>query len=242
MINKELNPSSNKNFRRGGQKTVKQTLSLTLIITLILSGCYIFYEPQITKAVDATTTITLTVTSEININCSSTAALAPDIAGQSGGTATGTFGCVIETNDTDGYNLSIKKNQKLQISDAVNQRFDDYATASAATDWTWDPTLAGEEEFGFCVNSSASTTDIVQKHRDNGTSDCATSTSVTAWHCWHPIPTAALTEQVANRTTGGATPAGGVLITFGLQATAGSSNNLNIGNYVSTTTVTALAN
>lgn len=225
---------------------MKKTLSLTLIITLILSGCYILYEPKIIKAETGDTTVTLTVTSQININCSSTAALAPSIAGQDGGTATGTFGCVIETNDTDGYNLSIKKNQKLQIADVADQRFDDYATDTAATDWWWatttSGTAAGAEEFGFCVNSSASTTDIVAKHRDNGADTCATGSNVTGWHCWYPIPTDPSSEQVANRSTGGATPADGILVTFGLRAEAGSSNNLNIGDYVATTTVTALAN
>ena len=215
-------------------------LSLTIGISLILSGGYIFFEPELTKGATDETAISLTVTGEININCSSTVALSPSIAGQSGGTATTTFGCVIETNDSSGYNLTIQKDQKLQVADAADQRFDDYATASAATDWTWDTVAAGAEEFGFCVNSAASSSDITQMWADNGTDTCDTGdATTTAWQCWHPIPTSPAV-QVANRTT--ATPAGGVLITFGLQAQAGSSNNLEEGTYNCTTTATAVVN
>lgn len=219
---------------------MKQVLSLTLAINLIMLGGYVFLEPQIIKADTGLTAISLSVTGEININCSSTVALVPSIAGQSGGIATTTFGCVVETNDSAGYNFTLEKDQKLQITDVADQRFDDYTTSTDANpDWAWDSVGAGNEEFGFNIVSSASTTDIVQLFLDNGSDTCGTSTSITAWQCWYPIPTSPAV-QVVNRSS--ATVPGGQTTVFGLQAEAGSSNNLEEGTYNSTTTVTAVTN
>ena len=220
---------------------MKHSLSLTLIISLVAIGAFVILEPKLTKGVTDETTVSLTVIDELTLVCSSTAALAPNIAGISGGTATSTFLCTIETTDTDGYNLNIKKSQKLMVADAANQRFDDYATTTAATDWTYAAPGDGNETFGFCVHEAASTTDIVADFRDNGANTCATGDSITSWHCWHPIPTDASYVGVANR-TGEATPVGGVTIEFGLQAAAGGSNSLVSGNYYTTTTVTAVTN
>lgn len=229
-------------------------LQSTIIISLVVLGGYIFFEPQlmsgewsgffIPSANAATSTaetaVTLSVTGEINLNCSSSVTLLPTVSGQTGGTATGTFGCVVTTNNSSGYNLSIKKNQKLQIADVADQRFDDYATSTAVLDWDWSAVGNGNERFGFAVNSCASSTDIVQAHRSNGSDTCNTGAAVSAWHCFAPIPTSPSLEMVANRTT--ATPAVGVLTVFGLQAQAGGSNNLQQGTYNCTTTVTAASN
>jgi hypothetical protein len=235
---------------------MKKIIKLTLIVSLAVFGGYVFFEPQlmsgewgdlfISSANAATSTgataVSLTVTGEINLNCSSSVSLLPTISGQTGGTATGTFGCVVTTNNSSGYNLSIKKDQTLRIADVADQRFDDYATSSGTGygDWNWVAVVAGDERFGFTVNSCASTTDIVQNYRDNGSSACGTSTSVSAWHCFTPLPTNPALESIANRAT--PTPAAGILTTFGLQAQAGGSNNLQQGTYNCTTTVTAATN
>lgn len=215
---------------------MKKILISVLTIGLIVLGGYPFFEPQLTKAQESDETgVSLTVVGEININCSTTAALSPNIPGQGGGTATTTFSCIVETNDSDGYNLKIKKDQKLMISDTADQRFDDYTTSSIA-DFYWSTTTATNEEFGFCINSG---TDTLQKYKDDGAS-CNTSTNVTVWRCWNPIPTTPTNETVVNR--GSATSAGGEETVFGLRASAGGSNNLQGGDYNCTTTATATAN
>ncbi len=219
---------------------MKQSLSLTLIISLVTLGTFILLEPQLTKGETADTTVSLTVEDEITLVCSSTAALAPNIAAVSGGTATSTFLCTIVTTDGDGYNLNIRKSQKLQIADLEYSRFNDYATTTTYSDWTYDTPPNGSSTFAFCVNDAASTTDIALTFLDNGADECGTSTSVTSWHCWHPIPTDASYIEVANRNA--STTGSGVTIEFGLQAVAGGENNLTSGNYYTTTTVTAVAN
>lgn len=219
---------------------MKQSLSLTLIISLVAFGTFILLESQLTKGSTADTTVSLTVADEITLVCSSTAALAPNIAAISGGTATSTFLCTIETTDIDGYNLNIRKSQKLMVADVEYQRFNDYATTTTFSDWTYVAPGNGSSTFAFCVHAAASTTDIVQNFTDNGADECATSTSVTSWHCWHPVPTDASYIGVANRTA--ATPGSGVTIEFGLQAVAGGTNGLTSGNYYTTTTVTAVVN
>lgn len=209
---------------------------------LIVSGqwSFIFGSSALAAATSTLTTVTLNVIGEINLNCSSTASLLPSIPGQTGGTATGTFGCVVTTSNSTGYNLKIKKNQKLQIADVDDQRFDDYATSTTYTDWDFTAVGDGNERFGFNIVSCASTTDIVQGFRDNGANTCATGDDVTPWHCFAPIPSNPSEETVANRTT--ATPAVGVLTVFGLEAQAGGSNNVMQGTYNCTTTVTATSN
>ncbi len=220
---------------------MKKIISLTSIISLLLLGGYVFFEPEITEALTATTAISLTVTGEINLNCSTTAALSPNIPGQTGGTATGTFGCVVTTSNASGYNMNIKKDQKLMIADFADQRFDDYVTTTGSTaDFNFATIAAGAEQFGFAVNYCASTTDIVVAYRDNGVICGGAGASTTAWKCWTAIPTNPSTTSIANRAT--ATPVGGILTVFGLEAQAGGTNNLNSGNYTCTTTVTAVTN
>jgi hypothetical protein len=220
---------------------MKKIISLSLALSFILCGTYLFFEPELTGAATATTAVSLTVTGEINLNCSSTAALSPSIAGQTGGTATGTFGCLVTTNNSTGYNMKIEKNQKLQIADVADQRFDDYATTSGPADFNWAAPGSGNETFGFAVNSCASTTDIVAAYKDNTSACGGAGTNVTAWRCFTAIPTTPTTSAaVANRGT--ATPAVGILTVFGLEAQAGGSNNLNSGSYTCTTTVTATTN
>lgn len=217
---------------------MKQSLSLTLIISLVAFGTFILLEPQLTKGVTDDTTVSLTVEDEITLVCSSTAALAPNIASVSGGTATSTFLCTIKTTDTGGYNLNIKKSQKLMIADVADQRFDDIDTAT--TTWNYTAPGDGNETFGFCINSAASSTDIAQNFLDNGAACDQPAGSVTAWHCWTGATTTAATTSVAVRST--ETPGVGVTIEFGLQAVAGGNNSLIAGNYYTTTTVTAVTN
>jgi hypothetical protein len=222
---------------------MKESIMLTIVISLILCGWYVFFEPALAGAASSTanTAVSLTVTGEINLNCSSTVILSPNIAGQTGGTATGTFGCLVTTNNSTGYNLKIEKNQKLQIANVADQRFDDYTTSSTYSDWSFAAPGSGNETFGFNIVSCASTTDIVQGFRDDGSANCGTGNSVTPWHCFAPVPTTPATAQtIANRTT--ATPSAGILTILGLQAVAGGSNNLNSGTYNCTTTITATTN
>jgi hypothetical protein len=222
---------------------MKQIIIITLAFCVIIGGGYIYFEPELAAAVastTATTLVSLTVTGEINLNCSSTATLLPNVAGQTGGTATGTFGCIVTTSNSTGYNLKIEKNQKLQIADAVDQRFDDYTSSTGPTDYDWHAVGNGNEEFGFTVAACASTTDILATYKNNGAA-CGGAGTLFGYHCFAPIPTTPATAaNVANRGT--ATPLAGILTTFGLQAQAGGSNNLNSGVYYTTTTVTATTN
>lgn len=216
---------------------MKKILSITLAINLILCGSYMFFEPEVMKAATTgLTDVSLTVTGEVSVSCSSTASLAPNIAGQTGGTATSTFTCTTITNNTTGYTLTIKKSQKLMITDAADQRFDDYSTNSTSTDYTWSTVASGAEEFGFSIYNCASSTDVTSRYLNNGTDCNEGGTTLTAWRCWDAIPTTPTTRAVLSRST--ATPVAGIAVEFGLQAQASSSNNLTSGSYTTTTTVT----
>ena len=113
---------------------MKQALIITLATVMIAMGGYVAFEPQVVDSATSSTLVSLSVTSEININCSSTAALSPNISGQTGGTATGTFSCTIETNDASGYNLSITKDGYLRTGvGGADLQFNDYTTTSVTS-------------------------------------------------------------------------------------------------------------
>jgi len=130
-------------------KMIKKNISLSLIVSLVAVSSFMFFEPQLVKAVDDNVSVTQTVTGEINIDCSATATLTPAIAGQTGGSSTGSFTCTVETSDVDGYTLTLLKNQKLLTgAGGANLEFDDYV-GSTPLDYAWGAPAAGTEKWGF---------------------------------------------------------------------------------------------
>lgn len=223
---------------------MKKILSLIFTVSLLFTFGYLFFEPEIIKGDTDDTQIKVTVTGEININCSTTVSFSGNIGGQSGGNASTTFGCTIETNDTDGYNLQIEKDGLLHLDgeSGTDKQFSDYSTSTTPIDYEWNYVNTAAEEFGFCVNSGTAA-DVVQRYKDNGSACDQGGGSVNSWHCWDILPNTASStpRQVVDRTSG-ATPAGGLNTEFGIQVDVGSGNNLQHGDYYCTTTATATAN
>lgn len=210
------------------------SVSFTLILVFLGGIGFVVFEPMNLQAATSTDTVTVsqTVVGEINVNCSSTASL-PDVNGQSGGTATTTFGCTVESSSASGWELALKYDHKLYTdSGGTDKQFDEYTTSSTSTaDYTWDAVGAGNEEFGFNVNSGSN---VVSTFEDNGADTCG-SGSVSDWHCFYPITTTDV--KIAENTA--KTASGGENYVVGLQDEAGSSNNLQSGSYGCTITATA---
>ena len=226
-------------------KIVKRTISLFLIFSVLSLAGYLFLEPETSKA--ATTTddviVSQVVTEEITISSPANMALDPAIPGITGGTgnSTGHTTWTIITNDTSGFNLTLKKDGKLNYDGGgTGKEFNDYASSTPLA-YTWANVGAGETGFGFNVTGAASTTDIVAKYKDNGADTCGgAGSSITDGQCWNQIPTTADSEQIANRATW--TPSGGVTVSVKFRAQAGSSNFLESGTYQTTITATATTN
>ncbi len=212
---------------------MKQTISLIIIISLLAAGSYMFFEPELIKAVGDETAVSLTVTTEITLSCSSTCVMTGTINSITGGTANGDFTCTVTTPDTSGWNLTIKKDQLLQTAGGgANKEFSDYATSTPLS-YDYDAPGNGNETFGF--NLASSTIAAVDDFTDNGADTCG-SGSVSDDHCWSYFPTTPTTEKVCSTSTPAAS---GAAVNFGLRAVAGGSNALLEGGYAATTTVTA---
>ena len=180
--------------------------------------------------------------SEISLTCSSTVSGLTAINGITGGTSNGEFSCNVVTNNSTGYNMTLKKIELLchsTLGCGTNKQFDDYSTTSDPIDYNWANTPEGQEYWGFNVSSSSYPTAVTQRFKDNGT-QCNTGSNVSDGKCWTRIPTNPTTETVVNRTT--ATSPSGDNTYFGIRIQAGSSNALNSGTYTTTIVVTATTN
>jgi len=197
-----------------------------------------FFESELVKAADDTTDVSLTVTTEITVDCDAACSMTTGgpINAISGGSLTGTFTCTVTTPDSSGWNLTVKKSQILQRSGGgANKEFTDY-TENSPLDYAWTAPGAGNETFGF--NLRAATEDAVAKYTDNGSDTCGTGT-VSNDHCWTKFPTTPTTEKVSS--SNAATDPAGDAVNFGLKAEAGGSNFLEPGAYTTTITATATA-
>lgn len=215
---------------------MKTTISLIVIISLLSFSGYMFLEPETVEAQDYDeTVVSLTVTTEITIACDATCPLTGTINSISGGSATGTFDCNVQTPDEKGYSLTVKKSQLLLTgAGGADKQFDDIAsTTPLVVDW---PTpSAGNEVFGFNISAG---TDAVARYKYSG-AVCG-SGAITADQCWDLFPTTTDDREVANRTA--STTVDGVITTFDLKAQAAGTNNLFPAGYETTVTSTANIN
>jgi len=215
---------------------MKQTISLVTIIGLLVMGSYMLFEPELARAVEDTTAVSLTVTSEITVDCDAACDMTTGgpINAISGGSLTGDFTCTVETPDSTGWNLTIKKDTVLKTgAGGENNQFDDI-TPSTPLDYTWSTVGSGLEEFGF--NIKATSEDTLQKYCDAGASPCDVGTTPTDDHCWDAVPTTPATKVSSSNA---ATDPAGDAVNFGLKAEAGGSNFLEPGAYTATITATA---
>ncbi|RLC39837.1 MAG: hypothetical protein DRH33_01765 [Candidatus Nealsonbacteria bacterium] len=211
--------------------SLKKIVILTLLSVFLGGMAFLILEPLNLQAATDTVSVSQSVVAEINVNCSSTATL-PNVNGQTGGTATTTFGCTVESSNASGWTLAIKYDHKLYTDGGgTGKEFDEYTTSTIPADYDWDPVGAGNEEFGFNVHSGAN---VVSTFADNGVDSCG-SGSPSAWHCFYPISTTDVTIADSNSPTA---PSGENYV-IGLQDEVGSSNNLQSGSYSCTITATA---
>jgi hypothetical protein len=214
---------------------MKKILTVTFTLYFAAIGLFPLLEPEISEAADDTTTVTLTVTSEITVACDTTAALSGTINGITGGNATGNFSCTVTTPDTKGYSLKVKEDGTLQTDGGgANKEFTNYTTNSPLN-YDFGTIGSGLESFGFSL--SASTTSPVQAYKNNGASCNQAAGSVSELHCWNGFTGS--DQEVSNKA---AAAGAGELTKFNLRAEAGGSNALQPGSYQNIVTATASVN
>lgn len=198
---------------------------------------FLFYaciEPVIVTAVSDDVGVSQSVASEIAISSPTDITMSPEISGLTGGMGDGSATWTVTTNDTSGFNLSLKAlTSPALVSGSYN--FADYTIAAAVPDFTWN--IAGDvSEFGFTVEAET-VTDLVSDFLDDG-SVCGAGVLDTVNSCWGGFSTS--DQTVINRTS--QTDLSGEDEVVKFRAESGASRFQEFGEYVATITVTAVTN
>jgi len=218
---------------------MREIISLTLFLGLLISGGLIYFEPEMAKAVSDAITITQAVSSEITISSPADVTMSaaiPGITGNAGSPRTGSATWTVKTNNATGFSLALAASTAPAMQLDATWYFSDYTPATAGTpDYNWSSPASGAAEFGYTVEP-ATAADTVQKFLDNGTA-CATGTLNTVDKCWYNFSTTS--ETVINRTTNTESAGEAEVVKFQTESNA---KYLKEGNYVATITATATEN
>ncbi len=214
---------------------MKKAISLTISISLIVSMVFMVFESPGAKAESDEINVSVTVTAGISIDTPADVTLLPNIAGLTGGTATGDSTWVIKTNNATGFSMAVKASTTPALATA-GYNFADYTEADTGTpDFTWSITNTASE-FGYSV-VAGTLEDEVQVFLDDGV-DCGTGSANNADSCWYPLATPDYT--IINRSAKTAFAGESEEIRF--QAQAGSQAMQDSGIYNAIITVTATMN
>ena len=213
---------------------MKKNIIIPLVVgTLICISCLVLggfavVEPQLVKAVTATTTVTLTVSEEISLTPPSAISMSPNIT-MSADSSIGNGTWTVTTNSQAGYTLDLHADDSDCLDCAATS---EYFADATTTKNTWSNlTSASTYIFGFSV------------YGDNvggwgsGSSCGAAGTPSATLHYSGFNSTSDI--QIASSTS--ATSQSGTATTMCVAAEQGSSVFAPDGTYVTTITGTALA-
>lgn len=155
--------------------------------------------------------------------------MTPSIGGITGGTANGSTSVTVLTDSPAGYELTIQAAGSPAMQKGVDS-IADYVPASVGVPDYAFTTGATEAFFGFSPEGS----DIVVDFKDNGAS-CGIGSGDTALACWLGLST--VPRVIAE---GGANQPDGEITTLRFRVELGGSIVKPEGEYVATTTLTAL--
>ncbi len=152
-----------------------------------------------------------------------------EIGGITGGVSNGTTSVVVTTDSPSGYSLTVKAENSPAMQKGGDTIPDYSPLASPDPDMSF-LVSATTTHFGF----SPSGDDIVDRFRDNG-SFCDTGSNDTPLTCWDGLSTTdiSIAEGVTNHPNGATT-------TLHFRVAVGSESPLIAGDYIATTTLTAL--
>ncbi len=226
-------------------KIVEGNISLFLIVSLVAVSSFMFFEPQITKAVTNEITITQGVSAEISIDNPTDVSMSPDIPGMTGGSATGTCTWTIKTNNNGGFKLELEASTAPALQCAAqSDSFADYEEAVANTpDYTWTVTESNAE-FGYTVFPETPA-DADQSFKDNGSLCNVATNNPDGTKCWIGFAGVATKEQVVSRSTETDVSGEAEVVNFKAELNGPATDAdgfLTEGSYTATLTATATIN
>ncbi len=167
--------------------------------------------------------------SYISLSGATPVVLSPSISGLTGGVSNGSTTVTVVTDDSAGYQLTIRASGNPAMQSGANT-IQDYVP-SGVPDFTFT-TGATNAHFGY----SPSGVDIVQRFKDDAVSLCNTGSSDSALACWDGL---SLSDVAIARSSGPNQPTGATT-TINFRVGVGNLVNQAPGTYTATTTVTAL--
>lgn len=165
----------------------------------------------------------------ISITTPANVTLLPAIGGITGGTASGSTSVVVLTDSPSGYELTLAAASSPAMQKGSDVIYDYVSTAAPNPDFLF--TTAGSDvHFGFSPEGP----DVVNRYRHNG-SDCNSGSTNTAERCWDGLSTTPLSiaRGAANHPSGATT-------TLHFRVGVGGLVVVPEGEYIATTTLTAL--
>lgn len=155
--------------------------------------------------------------------------LTPSIGGLTGGVASGSASVLVTTDSPSGYALTIE----AENEPAMQKGFDTIADYVPVATPNADPSFvidATDVHFGYSIGGSD-----MSQHFKNNSSLCSVGTNTTAQFCWEGLSTT--TRMIAS---GAANQPSGASTTLYFRVGLGSNVAVPPGEYVATTTLTAL--
>ena len=169
---------------------MKQIILLSIVLSIAAMAIFINFEPGLISAAitaQATSTVTLTVDSELTMTGPAAITMTPNIS-VAQDTSIGTTTMVVTTNDTDGYTLKLRATTSPAMRSTANPTvdfFSDYSEGAYLVPEAWAEDADGYE-FGYSVFGT-DTDNVGTPHWDNdgevscGSPDAAAITSNLNW-------------------------------------------------------------
>lgn len=195
---------------------MKKILAIVAAFAVVAFNGFMLMEGAVSNAATDNFDVTLTVTSELALACDNGPISLGSIAGMTGGTATNTALCTVDTNNDTGYTMTVNTDSANCLNNATNS-IDDYPSA---TPQTWNLGATTNAYFGFTVTGADKEAAFAAGYYRGFDSTNA-------------ITIASSTNETAT---------GGTGTTLGFQVQLGSTANQATGAYVAPITVTATTN
>jgi hypothetical protein len=220
--------------------------SAALVSSLAL-GLFFAFEPAVTLGQETDDfTVRAQITEELSfITIADDITLTPPIPGLAGGFANGTTTVAVNTNNPDGYSMSIEFATGTAMQAEIGtSTIPNYAPVVGGTP-DYNFTMAsGNAGFGYSVFSNTNTEDTNSIFLNDGSVCSGGGTTGTLGKCWYNVGVgdASNATNIINRTS--ETPGTGATTTIAFQVGIGNnpSTNITTGFFNATTTLTITNN
>lgn len=210
---------------------------------------FLAFEPSMSRAITDDFVVTQTVGSEISfLTSASDVTMNGTLNGITGGISSGTTTVVVLTNDSAGYNMTLRF-----ASTTANPGIAMNGNTQGGYIANYTPATPGVPDFGFSVAANAAefayavdastTADLDTSFRNNGSACNDAGGGDVAFGCWmNPTTSPSYAETIINRTSETSASGATTSIGFRIQIASNPAPAVPEDTYVATATLTALTN